>query len=699
MKPVFALAVAALLIILVIPAGYASSVSINASVHSFLSAYVSNSIISQSNFTSISHNNSSYLLMQVSPGKEMLINVTNGHYLFVLSNKQISAVLAPYLISKYYPSDAALSGLNSTFDSYVTQAAPALSRCVNVTGLNRLTLTPSSITLNNMTLACSYVPLCRSTYNQAGGPTGPVAAGMMNFSAHYINYTSAINTFHKSLSTLNASDYGTELASASSAISSLISLSNTMLLNQLFPPPSSLSASDYAGCAAYGSNLAAAPWYCGSVGLCAPITLNTAQLANASDQISALEALPVSSASIAAYAAQVNSTEQQYVVPALERMNSALYASLVAPLLPKYNATAKNVTFLLSRFESPALSASFATLKSIYQSTTSAGIDQNVTSASAALSHALNATIVAYASVSAEYMPVYSASLNDTAAIDLAMLNYRHVPTALTSLASVQSGIESTMSGTVNSTQLSALSSQVANVSRKAAAFSAPLSMASLVKGVDGPFINALTSQGATTAAKLGSAPLYAALLSVIIGAVLVILFYFATYHRLRHRHRIRHSKRVRKAWSVLFIVLAAIVLVYAYSTYAIASSGNSFLPASSFFSALRASHSAVIVMNTSQGGVNEAVVLCASSLYKTLNATGKTLIAVPISNGTCIGGQSNCYAVLLANNTPMIQLDPQSTSSIVYRGMYGTVLHASGIATYGSSCELNAIVQLALRK
>ena len=700
MKPVFALAVAALFIIFAAQMGNASSVSVNASMQSFLSAYVSSAVIAQSNFTAISYGNGSYLLMQISPNNEMLINVTHGRYQFVLQNNQIAAILTPYLENKYYPSSAALAQLNGTFNSYVNQTSSQLSKCVDVSGLNRITISKATINANNMTLACSYVPLCKSTFSGTGGPTGPLVAGMLNFSAHYLNYTSAISAFHSALSSLNASDYGTEMSSASSAISSLISLSSTITLNQLFPPTSSISSAEYDACANYGSDLAAAPWYCGSIGLCPPTTINTAALNNASTQVSALEALPVGSASVNAYAAQINSTEQQYVVPVLKKINSGLYASLITPLLSKYNATIPNVTFLLSHFESPGLSAAFSALKNEYNSVTSAGLDQNVTDAAIALGSALNATIKAYGNASVQYMPTYSASLNDTAAIMLAELNYRYVPSSLLRLASMQSSIESSLSGAVNGTQLVSLSSQISNVTSKVATFSAPMSTAVFVKGIDGSFIGALTSQSTSTAAKLASAPLLAAILSAIIGIILVFLFYLATYHRLRHRHRIRHSRRVRKAWLVLFVVLAVLVLIYSYSTYAIASSGNSFLPASSFFSALNAHHSVAVVLNESPGNaVNESVILCASSLYKSLNAAGKSVIAVPILNGTCQEGSPSCYPSLLANNTPIIQLNPQPASSIIYKGMYGTVLYASGNATYGSSCRLNSAVQLALRK
>ncbi len=681
----------------------ASGVAINASVHSFLATYVSNSLISQSTFTSVSYGNSSYLLMQVSPGqgRAMLINVTHGNYLFVLDKAAIATILTPYLESAYFPSNSTLAVINGTFGLFASSAHGSLSKCLTVTGINRLNMTVGGISENNLIRACYTVPICRSEFLDTGADTGPLMKGLLNFSSQYLVYNQSVAAVQGALGNLSAADYASSISQATGAIGNITRVLGTITLNQLFPPPSSITPAQYQNCAAYGSDLAVAPWYCGAVGLCAPITFNTTPLADASSQLASLRSLPVYGSAIASYATQVNLTEQQYVVPTLVRINTVLYDSMLNSTLPRYNTTAADAEFLLGRLDNASLNVSLAALKSTYGRITAAGINQNITAASMALNGAINATASAYARADAVYAPVLSSALNNTASITEAQLNFLHVPAGLALLASSQAQIDSELSGRINATQLAYVSAQTANITRKAAGLSPPLSIAAFVKAIDSPFIGAVTPAGAPVASKMASAPLYAAILSLIIGIMLVLAFYFATYYRLKRKHHIKHTRRTARAWTLLFVLLAALVAVYAYSTYAVAASGNAFLPASAFFSALSSSSRAAIVINSSAATpVNASVLLCAASLEGTLKNFNKAASTILIdSNYSCItGSDPSCYSKLMASGAPIIQLD-QGQSAISYRGIYGTVLHASGAPTYGSSCQLDALVEAALSK
>ncbi len=679
----------------------ASTVSINASVHSFLGTYMPGSLINQSTFTSISYANSTYLLMQLSQGHDILINVTNGHYQFVLSKGSIASILAPYLESAYFPSATMLSAINSSFDTFANGAQSTLQRCLIVTGIDRLNITPAGISENNLIGACYTVPICRSEFLATGANTGPLMQGLLNFSSQYLEYYNGVNAFHSALSGLSTANYGSSISQATGAVNNITSLTATITLNQLFPPPTTITSAQYQGCAVYGSNLAAAPWYCGAIGLCAPITFNTTPLSSTDSQLAAMRSLPVYGSAIAAYAAQVNATEQQYVVPTLIKINTGIYASLLNSTLPKYNATVANATFLLGRFDNASLNSSLAALESAYAKITSAGINQNMTAASQKLNGAINATMAAYSHANAAYEPVLNSAITATASIMIAQLNYRNVPASLARLAVSAEQVDTLLSGRLNSSELAAASAQATNVSSKASGISTPLSLASFVKSVDGPFIGALTPAVAPPASQLASAPLYAALLSLIIGVALLMVFYFATYHRLKHKHHIRHSHRVSRAWMALFTLLALLVVVYAYATYASASSGNSFLPAGAFFGSLRQASTVIIAINSSASTpVSASVFQCAASMQSTLESFGKVSSTVLITNGTCTTGSNpSCYAAFLKNNTPIIQIDPGTNPSIAYRGMYGTVLHAQGTPTYGASCQLAMLVKASLAR
>ncbi|MCL5093023.1 MAG: hypothetical protein M1128_00975, partial [Candidatus Marsarchaeota archaeon] len=68
------------------------------------------------------------------------------------------------------------------------------------------------------------------------------------------------------------------------------------------------------------------------------------------------------------------------------------------------------------------------------------------------------------------------------------------------------------------------------------------------------------------------------------------------------------------------------------------------------------------------------------------------------IANSTASIDGSACYNRILGSNEPMVLLSPGSNSSIVYRGMYGTVLYANGQAASNASCYLNKIFQQELK-
>jgi hypothetical protein len=214
-----------------------------------------------------------------------------------------------------------------------------------------------------------------------------------------------------------------------------------------------------------------------------------------------------------------------------------------------------------------------------------------------------------------------------------------------------------------------------------------------------------LSGSALPISSKIGAGALYAALLSFIIGVALLLLFYFGTYHRLRRHKRIRHTKRVRKAWHLLFILLFILMLLYAYMTYTYANLAAEFMPASGFFARAVSSNAIVVAINTNSANVlNSSVSNCAAALSKSLIAFNKSVQSIRLSNYSCVSSSTSntvsqdCYNSVLNSDTPVIQINANADSYIVYNGLYGTVLQASGSPTYGSSCVLNSLVRYALR-
>ncbi|MEM0154837.1 MAG: hypothetical protein QW814_03330, partial [Methanothrix sp.] len=232
-----------------------------------------------------------------------------------------------------------------------------------------------------------------------------------------------------------------------------------------------------------------------------------------------------------------------------------------------------------------------------------------------------------------------------------------------------------------------------------------------LVKGVDGGIVSSmLYGSSASIASKEASAPLYAALISFIIALVLILAFYGLTYVRLSHKHKIRNSKRVKRAWLFLFIGLLIIGLIYAAITYSIASAASSFMPVSSFMARAASSNTVLIAINgtntLSLSGISSGSLGCAGSLQQTLKNAGKRtgIIAVQnytctVSNATSSSSGSACYNDILGSGTPLIQIDQSNSSYVSYKGMYGTVLYASGASATGADCYLNTMLEQAISK
>jgi hypothetical protein len=111
----------------------------------------------------------------------------------------------------------------------------------------------------------------------------------------------------------------------------------------------------------------------------------------------------------------------------------------------------------------------------------------------------------------------------------------------------------------------------------------------------------------------------------------------------------------------------------------------------------LKASGNAYIALNGSAGS-NASIISCANTMQGYLADAGKSVQIIRLTNYSCVSGSNisvlglNCYNNILNSGKPVILISQSRQNQIVYKGLYGTVLYASGNVTAGSSCLLSTL-------
>ena len=680
---------------------------------SYLSSYVPNSVIANSTFANISYGTGTYALMHISSSQNILINTTNGRYSIVTSNATAYSILSPYLKKEYSPSSSLINKINSTMALYKKQANPPLADCLIETGVGRLNLLNiTNLTNNTATQACFTVPECRKSFFNYSGESGPLIAGIRDFGDQYINMNNSYRSFFNLVSTVNSSDFYSNVEGMLKDIGNLTKIQETMPSNPIFPLPSSFNPSLLANCQNYVQNSPNMPYYCQDIGDCEYTTFNSTTLNNAYSQVSGLLSLPVYNKTIQSYADNATATAESYIEPVIIKQNTTALDAFLNVTLPNYNSTVSNATFALSKISNSSLSYMLSSLKSEMSSVLSAGIYQNVSKANVVISSEMGNVSRLTSTLLLPYDELLASMQNSTATITLKQLDYKVPPEKASFLALQQQKLSSEISsGKMNKSEIESLMASSSSLSSKASSLPAPLSLAAFVKGVDGGLVSAmLYGSSAGIASKEASAPFYAALISFIIALALILVFYGLTYARLSHKRKLRNSKRVKRAWLFLFIGLLVLGLIYAAITYSIASSASSFLPVSSFMASAASSNTVLIAINgtntLSLSGISSGSLGCAGSLEQTLKNAGKRTGIIAVQNYTCTvsnvtssSSGSACYNDILGSGTPLIQIDQANSSYVSYKGMYGTVLYASGPSATGADCYLNTMLKQAISK
>ena len=674
--------------------------SINSTLGAFLGAYVPNAVIANSSYIRASIGQHSYTIMQInsSGNNYVLINTSVQPYVFVLDNSTADAALRSYLLGLYYPNQSTVSGLSSSMDAFINQSRSSLNDCLTETGLQSFLCSASTNHTTCLQNSCQTVPICTRVLNKFG-PSSPFTSGLINFSIQYGTLNTSFREYQALASGINQSNIGSSLQQMDSLAYQIGTISHKLPLNPLFPSPTNMSAQQITSiCANYGSNNG--PWYCYAVGFCASPDSNYTPLNRAEGQINYLLSTPVSNSSMQHIAEQATANADSYYLPVFNATASAQFNAELGSTFVAYNSLTANMSFVLSRYSNASLSSALSNLTAVHDEVIAGGLTQNFTAAQKELSSAVANALVVYNKDGAGFLDLYSAAFNSTALIAIQEFNYRQggVPFSVANLAAKQASVNSKLQGTINTSYLNSASQQILSLNSQARSLGAPFSFESMTKALYSGFASSLAYSANTPAvAQMASAPLYSPILPLVIGIIFVVLIYLFTYHRLNVKKKLKLTPSVKRAWMVLFIVLAILVVLASALTYGYAVGANSFMPVSSFLSSMQGANTIYILENNtllSNGSVGQ----CASSIAATLASEHKTVYRLNFTGYACTTQTgttgTTCFNKILASGLPTIVLTA-GNSTISFKGFYGDTLYASGSVLQGGTCLLGNIIRV----
>ncbi len=605
-----------LLAAIILSVQIATSVSATSLSQPSLSAlYTLYGINNVNHISNITYGSGTYMLVSLDNSSTFLVNSTGSKYSLATDPSSISTILSAYLKHSYYPSNSSFSNLSAKMQAYRSTTSEQLNLCLSFTGLRY-----TSSTVQNGYRSCYDTNYCTQEIAGFGAQFG---AGIVNFSETYSAFNKSYNSFLNITTHINQSNYGTEINALYSAAQDVSTSSTSIPKSDIFPVQN-VSSSQLSACP---YTFTSTPWYCGSKfigGFCPSVWFNSTNMSKILNQVSILKSLPVYNTTISSYASADAGVAESYINSYNERINLTLYNSMLIYINPAYNSIVKNASFISGRYNYAPLSNSLVALEGKFAEVKSLTYRQNVTAANVMLASMIKNLTTSYDTAATFYMPVYNQSTQNNKAISIVRLDYApgSVPSSLTPLESAQNSINSQLSGKVNQTELASISANASSVGSKLASLSAPFSMAAFVKGMDYWFVSSLFNGSPNpTSAYYAYA---AALLSLIIGLIILAIAFFATKPKHTnpkgmHMHHSQNGKRI----ILLVAMFVALVIMYPALTYYYASSANSFMPASYFLSKLSSSNTIAVYT----GSI--ASQSCISSISSNLSKSGKSLVSI----------------------------------------------------------------------
>ncbi len=660
-----------------------------ASLNGYLSTYISNSTLSSATFYNQTLNGASYIIVQTGQINFTVVSNMSGTYALITNATTIQGVLTPFLTSKYYPTPIQLSLLNSSMQSYKRYGYANISDCLVETGLSQ-----NTCTLANICQACQSSPVCKRVFDQVGGPSSPFGLGIINFSVQITNVNSNYSQYFALLKAISPSNAGTTLSELSSLTNNISAISSTLNQNPLFPPPTSASFSQCNS----GLNPTQQPWFCVAVGFCSSIPQNASALNTVRFTLANLEASLPTTAGIGSISHNSSTTTQGYINSYLSTKNGAALTALISTYTPKVDSLLNSSEALLARYDNSTLNSSVLLLQNEFKSVETAGVNQSIVLAGNALNRIFANTTTTYAATTNAYDQVYGIAQNNSAAILADQLSYRQVPSQLAVLANQQQEINTKINSRITSNDFTTLLPQLQEIRVESALFIAPLTAGYMIKTLDSPFISAMLGPYNTPIPqKIAGAPFYAMVESLIIGILIILVVVVITYFRVMRKGKLKGNKKAQTRWMAVFIVLIILVILYAYSTYTYANSATAFLPFNNFLNTVKANGNVYIALNGSAAS-NSSIGSCVTTIQNYLTKASKTVQVIRLTNYSCVSGSNisvlglNCYNDILGSGKPVIFISQAQENNITYRGLYGTVLYASGNVTAGTYCALGTL-------
>ncbi|MDE1874247.1 MAG: hypothetical protein KGI04_03985 [Candidatus Micrarchaeota archaeon] len=667
-------------------------------VNSLLASYnVPGAVISTLSPVGFAYSGGSYVGMYNDSYPYFIVNVTDSKsYSLVLNSTAI------YNIIRNYTLTASLSRVNFTLlnkqmQLYEASSAAPLADCAVETGLT----SGVGCTVANGCQSCLFVPLCRcdltgtscpATAGQTppgGGVSGVFGQGVVKFAVQYPWLNASFSAFLNASTNVTKSNVLENVATLNAAFLNITNLTYTISENPIFPPTANVTPNQIAGCASY-INQTIAPWYCSALGYCGGTSYNYTRLAYISTLMGNLNTLAFSNQQIFALASNVSANESTYAYPLISKQRLAVLNALLNSTVPGYSALVNNSAALLLHVNNATLSSQLNALVSNYDNLTTNFFYANFTKANITLTTQYAAVEATYRSLNATYSDIISAAKNNTArVIEIQFSSSAYSSPQISSLALAQLALNAEIAagGLSNLThldaQLHALSAQIDRYSI------APLTITDIARGIDAPFIRGLASTlGLSYPSAVSSAPLLGAILSLIIGVVLVVGLFFARSYLRLHR-RLRTDSRTERNWRTIFVILGVAVFVYFLATYSLLSGANTSAPFGAFKSAYAASSYVVVAINGTST-VNELT--CASTISSRALSANKTAVVATFSNGLCKTGNStstvdDCLNFYAKANIPVIELTTSVHSGISLYSLYGTLVSVAGNDSTMNSC------------
>ena len=691
-----AIIVSAIMLSIVAVLSSASGTQLNA----YLTAYIPNSTINSAAFYNQSVNGTSYIVMQTG-SNYIVIENSSGSYSIITNESVISTVLSPFLNQKYYPTQAMLSYLNATMLSYQKGAAPQLNYCMVSSGLN---LYSCNLTTNLNTClvnTCQRIPSCggylkspEESELQAYGVPSSFTNGLVNLSIVTTKLNRSYASYFAVLHGINGGNAGASISSLSTIVANISAAASSISINYLFTPPSNAT---FTACnpllpPTKQPPLCISNW----AQYCQAVPFNNTELSSISAELSSIGSTLPSSSGIASLAASSSGLAKGYINAYAFAKNGTAFSAFLAVITPQINRTTTNADTLLAVYDSSSLNESLRNLRDEFELIKSNGVNQSISAANATLERLIANTTAAYNAANGTYSQAYLAAQSNSAAILARELSYREVPYKVAVLASDQESINMQLNSRVNSSDVSTIVPALQGISQQLSSTPAAFSAALAVKSAYGSVIGAILGPYNTPIPqKMASAPLYVAIGSLVIGLIIIIIAIAIVYMKAVDKGKLRQKGST--AWIVAFVIVLAIVVIFIYSTYSYAGSAATFLPFSGFINAIKSSKTAYIALNGSAAS-NASVTQCASTITSELTNASKTVQTIKLQNYSCVSGSNisvlgiNCYNSILQSNRPVIYMSAGGQEMIAYRGLYGTVLYASGSAVNGKYCTLGTL-------